>query len=128
MQEDFNNIELTLPLEPEFVSIVRLTASGIANCMGFDIEIIEDIKVALAEVCNKLITFKSSAKSYNIVFSLKTAELRIVIYCDEQSLVHAFDIEKDELGISIIEALMDKIELGNGNSYIISMIKRVEVE
>ncbi|NMA66934.1 MAG: anti-sigma regulatory factor, partial [Clostridiaceae bacterium] len=31
-------IEVTLPFKAEYVSVVRLTVSGIANRMGFDIE------------------------------------------------------------------------------------------
>jgi serine/threonine-protein kinase RsbW len=42
-----DNIVMVLPYKPEYVSIVRLTLSGIASRMGFDIEVIEDMKVAV---------------------------------------------------------------------------------
>ena len=44
-----DKIELTLPNKPEYVSIARLTASVIANNMGFAIKEIEDIKVEIGE-------------------------------------------------------------------------------
>jgi serine/threonine-protein kinase RsbW len=52
---DGTRMELVIPLRAEFVSIARLTLSGVANRAGFDFDTIEDIKVALSEVCNRLI-------------------------------------------------------------------------
>jgi anti-sigma regulatory factor (Ser/Thr protein kinase) len=48
-------VSLTVPMRAEYVSIARLTAAGVANRVGFDIEAIEDIKVSLSEVCNRII-------------------------------------------------------------------------
>jgi len=48
--------ELALPLRAEYVSIARLTVSGVANRAGFDFDEIEDIKVSLSEVCNQIIS------------------------------------------------------------------------
>ena len=52
---DLSRFKLLLPLKAEFVSVARLTGSGIANRAGFDFDAIEDIKVVLSEVCNSLI-------------------------------------------------------------------------
>jgi anti-sigma regulatory factor (Ser/Thr protein kinase) len=52
---DDTHVELVIPLRAEFVSIARLTLSGVANRAGFDFDTIEDVKVALSEVCNRLI-------------------------------------------------------------------------
>ena len=48
MDTNSEKIELRLPFKAEYVSVARLTASGIASRIGFDIEAIEDIKVAIA--------------------------------------------------------------------------------
>ena len=48
-------VELRLPNRPEFVAVARLTVSAIASRMAFDIDQIEDIKVAVAEACTNAI-------------------------------------------------------------------------
>jgi len=44
-------IEIKIPSKSEYVSVVRLTASSIANRLGFSYEDIEDIKMAIGEAC-----------------------------------------------------------------------------
>ena len=51
-------VELAIPMRAEYVSIARLTAAGVANRVGFDIDAIEDIKVSLSEVCNRIINMQ----------------------------------------------------------------------
>lgn len=127
MVTDDLKIELSLPFKAEYVSVARLTASGIAARVGFDIETIEDIKVALAEVCNKLVSNGSKITDcYSIVFKISDKKVDIIIKCDDKSLGSIFRKENDELGISIIEALMDSFEISADGSYILSMSKGLE--
>jgi serine/threonine-protein kinase RsbW len=124
-----DTIELILPFKAEYVSIARLTVSGVANRLGFDIETIEDIKVALAEVCNKLISIGSqTAENYRIAFRLSENSLTIVFYCEDKSLRCIFGGEDEELGVSIISALMDEVEFCTNNDYVVSMTKSKELE
>lgn len=120
-------IELTLPFKAEYVSVARLTASGVAARMGFDIETVEDIKVALAEVCNKLVSTGSfKTDCYSILFNVQNRKLEIIIKCSDNDLKAAFRKENDELGISIIEALMDSFEMSSEDTYILMMSKELE--
>ncbi|MCX7749424.1 MAG: ATP-binding protein [Clostridia bacterium] len=122
-------IELSLPFKAEYVSVARLTASGIANRVGFDIETIEDIKVALAEVCNKFVNIGSTkADCYKIVFKIEESKLVIIFDCEDKSLKCIFDNEIDELGISLINALMDEAEFCTSNEYLFLMSKSLEGE
>lgn len=118
-------IELTLPFKAEYVSIARLTASGIASRMGFDFETIEDIKVALAEVCNKFVLKGSTADCYRIIFEVSEKELSIAFDCEDRELECTFDSD-NELGVSIINALMDNVEFCRTGKYLFSMTKSVE--
>lgn len=125
IEEDI--IELLVPFKAEFVSIVRLTASGVANSIGFDIETIEDIKVAIAEVCNKFITAGSkTASKFSIKFHLSMNKINITFDCEDKALKCIFDDEQDGLGISIINALMDEVEYCTNDSYLFLMSKTLE--
>lgn len=122
-----DRIVLVLPFKPEYVSIARLTVSGIANRMGFDIDTIEDIKVAVAEVCNKIVsTANNAAGNYSIAFCVKGIGLETTFYSDASGMDCIFRESDDELGVSIIKAFMDKVEFCPDNSYILSMTKSFE--
>ncbi len=64
-------ISLKLPTKSEYVSVARLTASVVANNMGFDIESIEDIKVAVGEACNNAVLHAHARRTLKLVFSLR---------------------------------------------------------
>lgn len=119
-------IELTLPLKAEYVSVARLTASAIANRIGFDIETIEDIKVSVAEVCNKLIqTGSKLTENYNIIFKVSFDTIYIVFDSEDKSLRCIFNSDESELGLSIIHALMDDVEICS-DKFILSISKVLE--
>lgn len=127
MEHTVDTILLVLPFKAEYVSIARLTASGIANRVGFDYDSIEDIKVAVAEVCNKLINLGSTtAGEYTIVFEVRGGNLQITFKCSDSNLKCLFGNEESELGISIITALMDDVEFCPDNEYILSMVRSLE--
>ncbi len=114
-------ISLNLPNAPEYVSIARLTLSGIANRMGFNIEDIEDLKVAVAEACTNAIKHGCGKDSnYSIEFSILKDKLRIEIVDGGEG----FDYEKVKepdltkpreggLGLFIIKTLMDEVHIYN---------------
>ncbi|HOM03464.1 MAG TPA: ATP-binding protein [Acetivibrio sp.] len=122
-----DKIELTLPFKAEYVSVARLVASGVCNRIGFDIETIEDIKVAISEVCSKIVSIGSkTADNYTIVYDITENALNVVYVCDDPSIKCIFDEEKDGLAISIITALMDSVVLCDKSNRIISMSKVLE--
>lgn len=122
-----DKIELSLPFKAEYVSVARLVTSGVCNRIGFDIETIEDIKVAISEVCSKIVSIGSKVTdSYKIVYSVSESALNVIYLCDDSSLKCIFDGENDRLAIHIINALMDSVELCDKKDQIISMSKELE--
>lgn len=124
-------INLSLPSKPEYVSIARLTASYIANQMGFDVEIIEDIKLAVGEACNNAIIHSGSDETYKIEFLNLTNELKIEIRdhgkgfsMDNYKKPNADELQENGLGIFIIKSLMDHVDIesfeGKGTKIIMS--------
>lgn len=127
MESISDKIELLLPFKAEYVSIARLVTSGVCNRIGFDIETIEDVKVAVSEVCSKIVNLGSTtADSYKMVFEVSKSGLNVLFYCEDKSIKCIFDSENDGLALHIINALMDSVELCTDNSYILSMSKVLE--
>lgn len=127
MAKKVENVELSLPFKAEYVSVARLAASGIAARMGFDIESVEDIKVALSEVCSKLVTTGSkTADKYVILFKIHEKNLEILIQCGDSKLAALFGKNDDELAIYLIEALMDSFRVSEDGPYMLSMSKAIK--
>lgn len=128
METVCDRIEITLPFKADYVSLARLVASGICSRIGFDIETIEDIKVAISEVCSKIVSVGSkTAAGYTIVYDVAESALNVKYFCDDPSIKCIFNSERDGLAIHIITALMDRVELCNESNYIVSMSKTLEV-
>src|SRR5260221_14652354 len=70
-------VRLSMPAALEYVRIVRLTGSGVASRLGFDIEEIENLRVALDELASLVIDFATEGE-LEITFFTTETELRIV--------------------------------------------------
>jgi serine/threonine-protein kinase RsbW len=55
MSDDRTEIEVSVPADPVYIRVVRLAASGVASLVGLDVEKIEDVKIAVDEMCSTLI-------------------------------------------------------------------------
>lgn len=117
-----DKIQLKLPSKPEYISLIRLTASSIANNMGLNIDEIEDIKVCISEACINVLNFNET-EEINVVFNLKEDG----IYIDIKGMIE--DISEDsehakqgKMGLLIINSLMDSVEFKD--SYM-TMIKYI---
>lgn len=115
-------IKMEIPANPDYVSIIRLTTSGIANRVGFSIDDIEDMKVAVSEACTNAIKHSEDNK-VNILFNLLSDKLEIEIK-DNGKGYNVESIQKPDLsnpkenglGLFIIQTLMDEVNIdSNGN-------------
>ena len=97
--------------------------------MGFDIETVEDIKVAVSEVCNRIICTAGTPDSrYEIIFDISNDRLKITFTSNIENIGCIFENDSTGLGVSIINAFMDEVELCPGSKdYILSMTKNFEV-
>ena len=124
-----DSIILTLPCKPGYVSVARLTASGIASRSGFDIDTVEDIKVAVSEVCNRIISLADTPdRQYEIRFDIYSDKLKVYFNSDIDNINCLFSEDGDGLGIAIINAFMDEVEYcPNGKNFVFSMTRNFEV-
>lgn len=126
-----DKVRMMLPCKGEYVGVARLTISAIANRMGFNIEEIEDIKVAVAEACTNAIKHGLDEK-----FHLNVEIFEDKLQIDIEDSGKGYNVEElakpdlenpkeGGLGIFIIKTLMDEVELHSkiGEGSKIKMIK-----
>jgi len=123
--DTMDTISMLIPLKAEYVSIARLTVSGIASRMGFDIDTIEDIKVALSEILGKFIEKKSSAGRVNVDFQCLEDGISIKFTNLDQNIPELFDNDTDKFALAIISSLMDEIEIEKQGDNSITMVKKL---
>jgi hypothetical protein len=97
---------------PEFLRLARVTAAGLAGRLGFSYDEVEDLRLAIDELCFGL-TGPTGRQG--------TVELRYVLSDDElvvEGLGHFVDdiapVGLTELSKVILSALVDEHELGPG--------------
>lgn len=119
-------IQLKLPSKKEYVKIARLTASGLASGLGFDLEEIEDIKAAVGEAVN--IAFKFNLNQLKSIFMVfKVSECMLEIETTYPGEIQILDEHSEEdLSFVIIQSLMSEAKfLAEGTSSKLIMKKRV---
>lgn len=98
-------ITLTIPGKPKYISTVRLTTSSIANKICLDIDCIEDLRVAISEACN--IAIDEKGIKINYIVDENSIEIKVTVpegkinYKSDQSL---------NMGKQILSTLMDEVD------------------
>lgn len=116
------SIRMEITSNPDFVSIIRLTVSGIANKVGFSLDDIEDIKVAVSEACTNAIKHSLDKKFY-VTFNLLKNGLSIEVEDKgtgyDMNSVAEPDLsnpKENGLGLFIIKTLMDEVSTTSKNN------------
>lgn len=76
-------LKFTVPGKAEYVGVVRLAVSSAANTAGFNLEDIEDIQVAVSEVCNHIFCDCRSGESVNYDVYCEVGDNCITISIDD---------------------------------------------
>jgi len=127
-------LKFSIPGKPEYVQMVRLAIGSIAGKANFDMDAVEDIKVAVAEACKNVFChgFEGYSNRYKITCELgeESMQINVIDACSGHDLVkHNKPCEKcpDEgnLGVIVIKSLMDDVKINidtDGNKQI-KMVK-----
>ena len=140
-------IEMKLPASAEYVSLIRLTLSGVFTRAGASYDDIEDSKIAVSEAVTNAVkhAYKHSEQNcmINICFELFDDKIKVIISDQGES----FDYESTKsklgpyqenenidflreggLGLFLIESLMDEVKVSKESGVTISMIKYIKKE
>jgi serine/threonine-protein kinase RsbW len=102
-------IELALPADPRLVRLARLVASGVASGASFDIEEIEDLRIAVDEGCIALIEAGDGSRlELEFVLDGPSIEVRGTTAASSQAML---DTERLSLSTQILKVVTDEHDL-----------------
>lgn len=143
MVETSDFLEMKVPAKTEYIAVVRLTVSGVANRMGFSYDDIEDIKVAVSEACTNAVehAYDTDEEGFMTVgFGVYPDRLDIMVLDRGQSFsmedvrgslgpvdsdMSVEQLNEGGLGLFLIESLMDKVEINGDSGVVVMMTKNL---
>jgi len=131
-------MKLCIPGKPEYVGTVRMALAHVAAQAGYDIEAIDDIKVAVSEACTNIIRHSHSNIDFTYDVTIEREEKYLTISVVDEGAGFEMgeyvepvpgETRGSGMGIFIVRALMDEVdiqtEIGVGTS--IRMTKYLQV-
>ncbi|HYD10957.1 MAG TPA: hypothetical protein VEA78_12725 [Acidimicrobiales bacterium] len=103
-------VRLTMPAVPQLLRVARLTAAGLAGRLGFNFDEIEDVKIAVDELCFALVGTKGRDGDLTVTYRLLPDALEIEGR-GAFGASHAADAAPSELSAQILAAVVDEHSL-----------------
>jgi serine/threonine-protein kinase RsbW len=146
MMKAFDYIEIRVPAKPQYVSVIRLTISGLAVRVGFTYDEIEDLKIATSEAVTNVVhhAYKEDESGevvigcalfddkieimvadYGVSFNFEEVKSKIGPYHEDENVAL---LREGGLGIYLMETLMDEVKLNNEGGVTVFMTKYVSRE
>jgi serine/threonine-protein kinase RsbW len=122
---DARCVRLTIPAKAEYITLCRLALTGLSRLRPLGDEELADLKLALTEACSNSVrhAYAGAGGLVEILFELYPD--RLVIEVADYGDGFGFEAEKPRagallseggLGIAIIRAVADEVEIGSGPS------------
>lgn len=119
--QDARSVRLTIPAKPEYITLGRLALTGLARLRPLEDETLADLKLALTEACSNSVrhAYRDADGLVDILFELHPDRLVVEVADDGGGFEPASDRDPESfaeggLGIAIIRAIVDELEIDSG--------------
>ena len=111
-------IELVVPMRAEFASTLRTLAASVGADLGFSMDELDDVRLAISEVFSVLVeSVGESAPRARIELSATDTSLSVTLGCDDAPA----NVELDDLAEHILRSVTDSYRVTPDE---ISFVKR----
>ena len=123
MEGNGDVVRLTMPATPQLLRVARLTAAGLAGRLGFSFDEIEDVKIAVDELCFALVGSKGRDGQLTVTYRLHDGAL--AIEGEGAFKAASSDPAPSDLSAQILAAVVDEHELSrDGDTMRFTLLKR----
>ncbi|MFC5559434.1 anti-sigma B factor RsbW [Ureibacillus thermophilus] len=142
----FDYVEIRIPAKPQYVSVIRLSISGLATRLGFLYDEIEDMKIAVSEAVTNVVQhayqgtdegevvigcalykekMEIMVSDYGNGFNFEEIKSKIGPYREDENIT---SLREGGLGFYLMETLMDEVRVNNEGGVTVFMTKYVARE
>ncbi len=131
------SLSVELPRERASVPLVRHLASRTLHELGVVTEVVDDIEIALSEVCTNVIDHAAVGESYEVELKVKNQDCEISVVdtgggFDTRATREGHDetgLERGR-GLPIVRAVMDQVAVRSGANQgtLVTLRKRLEYQ
>ncbi len=116
-------IELRLPADGAYLSVLRTATAGLAARLDFTLDEIEDLRIAVDEACALLLTDVPDKGELNCIFSLSPQALSVTVSAPSKS---GRLPRRNTFAWTVLTALAGEVDTGVGpdGRVSISLLKR----
>jgi serine/threonine-protein kinase RsbW len=129
-------VRLCIPAKPEYISLGRLALTGLSRLRSFPEDVLADLKLALTEACTNSVrhAYDGGEGMVEIRYELHHDRLVVEVTDTGEGFDHdavepeeSDELSEGGLGIAIIRALADELEIGqrNGGGSRLRFVKRL---
>jgi serine/threonine-protein kinase RsbW len=119
------DVRLVVPASPEYLRLVRLTAAGMASRLGFTFDEVEDLRIAVDELCFHLLgdadhELPADPRTMDLVYSASPDSITITGRTGLSGAVP----EPSDLSEQILDALVDEHEVSGTDGMVTFRLKK----
>jgi serine/threonine-protein kinase RsbW len=113
-----SDVRLTLPARPEYVAVIRHVLGAFADSLQLPLEMIEDMRLAVTEACTNVVrhAYEGAAGPIDVVIRPHSDRLELIVSDRGRGLGPSADIAGPGLGLPIITALADTVDIQHTTS------------
>jgi serine/threonine-protein kinase RsbW len=110
--EGTGEVRLVVPAAPEYLRLVRLTAAGLATRVGFTFDEVEDLRIAVDELCFLFVAQPDLRRDIEVFYLAGPDSITI----EGHSRLEGSLPEPNDLSQQILDALVDEHALSDDNA------------
>jgi serine/threonine-protein kinase RsbW len=130
-------VRLSIPAKPEYIALGRLALTGLSRVRPLPEDVLADMKLALTEACTNSVrhAYDDGEGIVEILYELHDDRLVVEVSDtgegfdhDEEKVEEDGELTEGGLGIAIIRALADELEIEdrNGGGSRLRFVKRLD--
>lgn len=114
-----NSVELSIPAKVEFIRLGRLVGSGLAAQAEFSVDEIEDIRIAVDELCATLVEHSIDGSTMVLTFRIEGPTLRCTAHVEA-----ARAVTLDEISTHILVGTVDEHDVQNDGDRVVGYLQK----
>jgi anti-sigma regulatory factor (Ser/Thr protein kinase) len=113
---DAPTVYLGLESRPQTLTIVRGMLAGVAEPLGFDAELLDDLKTAVSEACNNVVLHAYGGEPGPMLVQLFVCDRQLRVIVEDRGVGMPADTDSTGgIGLSVIRALTETVVIEGGD-------------